>query len=154
MAAPKNNQFWRLATNPAGAPKRFDSPQELWGKCCEYFQWVEENPLIEAETVKFQGEATLTEVPKMRAMTTGALCVFLGIAVKTWNNYRNKDNYKEFLPVVIQVEEIIRAQKFEGAAADLLNANIIAREIGLADKQNINIADVTRIKVNRSQADE
>ena len=32
-------------------------------------------------------------------------------------------------------EEIIYNQKFTGAAADLLNPNIIARELGLADKQ-------------------
>jgi hypothetical protein len=34
------------------------------------------------------------------------------------------------------VEEIIRTQKFEGASADLLNPNIIARDLGLADKQD------------------
>ncbi|WP_290688531.1 terminase small subunit [Haematobacter sp. UBA3484] len=36
--------------------------------------------------------------------------------------------------VITRVEQIIRTQKFEGAAADLLNPNIIARELGLADK--------------------
>ena len=35
------------------------------------------------------------------------------------------------------MEEIIRQQKFEGAAANLLNANIIARDLGLADKAEI-----------------
>lgn len=33
------------------------------------------------------------------------------------------------------MEEIIRTQKFEGASADLLNPNIIARDLGLAEKQ-------------------
>ncbi|MFH2012475.1 MAG: terminase small subunit [Pseudomonadota bacterium] len=129
-----NNQFWRLATNPAGIPKIFKSPQELWERCCGYFEWVEDHPLMAAETVKFQGVATLTELPKLRAMTIGALSVFLGIDVKTWNNYRNKESYKEFFPIVTQVEEIIRAQKFEGAAAEMFNPNIIAREIGLSEK--------------------
>ncbi|MDC9826565.1 terminase small subunit, partial [Devosia sp. ZB163] len=36
-----------------------------------------------------------------------------------------------------RVDEIIRAQKFEGAAAGLLNPNIIARDLGLADKQEL-----------------
>ena len=37
-------------------------------------------------------------------------------------------------PAVIEkIESIIRSQKFEGAAADLLNANIIARDLGLKD---------------------
>ena len=38
------------------------------------------------------------------------------------------------LGVIREAEEIIRRQKFEGASADLLNANIIARDLGLADK--------------------
>ena len=32
------------------------------------------------------------------------------------------------------MEQIIRTQKFEGAAAELLNPNIIARDLGLADR--------------------
>ena len=34
-------------------------------------------------------------------------------------------------------------QKFAGAAADLLNANIIARDLGLADKQDLTNSDGT-----------
>ena len=47
------------------------------------------------------------------------------------SNYKNNP---DFLGVVKEVEEIIYNQKFTGAAADLLNSNIIARELGLADK--------------------
>lgn len=36
-----------------------------------------------------------------------------------------------------EAEEIIRRQKFEGAAADLFNPNIIARDLGLADKSEL-----------------
>ncbi|MBC8318455.1 MAG: hypothetical protein H8E41_11160 [Desulfobulbaceae bacterium] len=56
--------------------------------------------------------------------------------------------------MVHEAEQVIRDQKFTGAAADLLNANIIARVFGLADKQDIQVKDVTKIKVKRSQADE
>ena len=67
----------------------------------------------------------------MRAMTIGGLCIFLDIWQNTWTNYRESN---DFLRVTDQVEEIIRNQKFSGAAADLLNANIIARDLGLSDK--------------------
>ena len=33
------------------------------------------------------------------------------------------------------IDSIIRTQKFEGAAADLFNANIISRDLGLVDRQ-------------------
>ena len=41
------------------------------------------------------------------------------------------------------MKQIIKTQKFEGAAAELLNANIIARDLGLADKKELG-GDPTR----------
>ena len=43
--------------------------------------------------------------------------------------------------------EIIRTQKFAGAAADLLNANIIARDLGLADKNEVTGKDGGPVEV-------
>lgn len=85
------------------------------------------------ELVKYQGDAEQVEVPKMRAMTISGLCRFLDIDQTTWGEYRKKP---DFSPVVTRVEEIIRDQKFVGAAADLLNPNIIARDLGLRDGLN------------------
>ena len=41
------------------------------------------------------------------------------------------------MTVIDDIEKIIYRQKFEGAAAGLLNANIIARDLGLRDKQDV-----------------
>ena len=74
----------------------------------------------------------------MRAMTLSSLCIFLDIAFQTWQNYKERQG---FLEIVSRVEEIIRTQKFQGAAADLLNPNIIARDLGLSEKQEVTGAD-------------
>lgn len=74
----------------------------------------------------------------MRAMTIDGLCLFLDIDVKTWANWRSQE---DFIPVVARAESVIKSQKFAGAAADLLNANIIARDLGLADKQDHTSSD-------------
>lgn len=131
MAAPKGNRFWE-ARSSHGRKPIFGTPEQLWEACCEYFQWVEDNPLWEDRLVTFQGHATHEPVAKMRAMTIEGLCVFLDIARRTWDGYRERE---DFVPVVTRVEEVIRQQKFSGAAADLLNPNIIARDLGLSDKQ-------------------
>jgi len=68
----------------------------------------------------------------MRAMTITGLCTFLDIEPVTWYEYGKREG---FTKIVTQAERIIRDQKFAGAAADLLNANIIARDLGLSDKQ-------------------
>lgn len=130
MAPPKGNKFW-MARTKHGRDRLFESPEKLWDACCEYFEWVDENPLYEDKLVTFQGEANHEPVAKMRAMTIGGLCLFLGIHRGTWNEWRKVNDLSE---VIAQAEEVIYAQKFAGAAADLLNANIISRELGLSDK--------------------
>jgi len=133
MAAPKGNQFWKARSSHGRNPK-FASPEQLWDACEQYFQWVEDNPLMASELVKYQGKAKVKQTPRMRAMTIGGLCIFLDIAESTWDQYRMKDG---FSGVTTRAEKIIYAQKFQGAAADLLNANIIARDLALADRQEL-----------------
>ncbi|TIW62985.1 MAG: DNA-packaging protein [Mesorhizobium sp.] len=133
MPAPVGNRFWEQRSTHGRAPI-FATPDELFAACCEYFQWVEDNPLYEAKPFAYQGAVTITEVAKMRAMTIGGLCIFLDIARRTWDGYSERE---DFVPITMRVEEIIRAQKFAGAAADLLNPNIIARDLGLSDKQDV-----------------
>ena len=131
MAAPKGNKFWE-ARSSHGANPKFEHAEDLWDACLEYFHWVHDNPLKEAKVAQKKGMPTVIELSKMRAMTIGGLCVFLGVVEETWRDWRA--NRKDLSAVITRVEQIIRAQKFEGAAAELLNPNIIARDLGLADR--------------------
>ena len=129
MSAPKGNRFWE-ARSSAGANPTFESPEQLWKMCTEYFEWVEANPLWENKATQYQGLPVDIPVAKMRAMTIHGLCLFLGITRQTWINYRNN---QAFFEVVTQVDDVLYTQKFSGAAADLLNSNIIARDLGLKE---------------------
>jgi len=131
MAAPKGNRFWE-ARSSHGRKPIFGKPEDLWDACAQYFVWVEDNPLWEAKLTSYQGENKIEKLPKMRAMTVGGLCIFLDINRKTWADYAKRE---DFIPVCMRAEEIIRDQKFSGAAAELLNPSIIARDLGLADKR-------------------
>lgn len=126
------NQFWK-ARAKHGRDKIFSTPECLWASCVEYFQWVEDNPLLEQKIFHANGQITKDTVSKMRAMTLTGLRLFLDIDHKTWLNYKELD---DFFPVITRAEEIIYEQKFTGAAADMLNPNIIARDLGLADKKD------------------
>ena len=123
-------KFWDARSSHGRKPIFADSEQ-LRSACLEYFEWVENNPLYETKVFHSQGSITTTEVPKMRAMTLDGLYSFLDISHTTWQNYREKE---EFIAIIAEIESKIRQQKFAGAAADLLNANIIARDLGLSDK--------------------
>lgn len=133
MAAPKGNQFWK-ARSSHGRKPIFASPDDLWDACEEYFQWVEDNPLYESKAFAYQGVVTQEAVPKMRAMTIDGLCLFLDISDECWRKYRERE---DFIGVVTRAEKVIYSQKFSGAAADLLNANIIARDLGLKEKHEL-----------------
>lgn len=137
MAAPPGNKFW-LQRSSHGRKPIFASPDDLWSAACEYFEWVEENPLMETKLFSYEGEVIEGEIPKMRAMTIQALCFFIGISRQGWSEYKAKDDFSD---IVEQVEAVIFAQKFEGASGGFLNSSIIARELGLADKQDHTSSD-------------
>lgn len=145
MAAPKGNRFWEARSSHGRNPK-FESPEALWTACCEYFEWVEQNPLWEMKAFAYQGEVTQEPIAKMRAMTIGGMCIFLDITRQTWGTFRQMEGFSD---VTTRAEEIIYDQKFSGAAADLLNANIIARELGL--KEQSQVEDVTPDKGDRDK---
>jgi hypothetical protein len=133
MAAPKGNSFWE-ARSSHGRKPIFASPDELWDACVEYFEWVEANPLWEDNIISFRGAATHVPVAKLRPMTLEGLYIFLDISHACWQNWREHTD-EDFVAVVTRVEQIIRTQKFSGAVADLMNPNIIARDLGLADRK-------------------
>jgi hypothetical protein len=103
----------------------------LEASCYEYFEACDKQPL-KKQNVFSNGRKMTTNL--MRAFTLKGLFIFLDINRKTWENYKANE---DFIAIIERIEDIIYTQKFEGAAAGLLKENIIARELGLADKNNI-----------------
>jgi hypothetical protein len=134
------NRWWEARSSHGRNPK-FETADQLLDACLQYFEWNEDNPLYKDQLVTFQGSATHEPVAQMRAMTLHGLCMFIGVARSTWDEWRT--SRPDFSDVLAQVEDAIFRQKFEGAAADLLNAGIIARELGLADKKDVVSSDGT-----------
>lgn len=140
MAAPEGNQFWKRRTKH-GRDKLFESPEILWEAACEYFEWCEDNPLME---VDYRGkDAEEVHIPKMRAFTWSGLELYLDI--QSLRDYKTNPTYKDFSQVISQIEKVMFTQKFEGAAAGFLHANLISRDLGLADKKEID-KKTTKVK--------
>jgi hypothetical protein len=135
MGAPIGNEYYKVRLKD-GKDKQYETPQKLLDACNEYFQWCIENPLVEEQANVYQGTVRKFTLSKLRAFTVHGLCNFLDISTTTWSNYRNH-NGKEYLTVVSRVDQMLYDQKFTGAAANLLNSNIIARDLGLQDKKVI-----------------
>jgi len=132
--APKYNKYWKFREKH-GRDFKY-SPDILWDEAEKYFEWVTSNPLMEEKQFAFQGKVTTHNAPKMSAMTITGFCLFADITLQTLENYKAN---KDFIDIVTRIENIIKTQKFEGAAAELLNSNIIARDLGLTDNSKLNI---------------
>ena len=133
MAAPIGNQYWKLA-HDWKKPRKYE-PDKLLDNAIEYAIWCEDNPLFE---LKVFGTGIKMEVPKMRAMTIQGFCLFANMTTKTFYEYEKEQAYCD---IISRVRDLIYSQKFEGAAADLLNANIIARDLGLREHNELTGAD-------------
>lgn len=138
--APVGNRFWELRAKH-GRDRLFADPKQLWKAAVGYFTWCENNPLYE---VDFRGkDATEVAIPKMRAFTMSGLCLYLDCGSKYFYDFkkaldgRNDEISRDFSNIVDKIIETIYTQKFTGAAAGFLNPNIIARDLGLTDKQEI-----------------
>lgn len=132
MPAPKGNQFWKQRSKH-GTNRLFTDPSALWESATEYFEWCDQNPL---PSIEFNGkDAVECIVPKMRAYTYSGLCVYLDCDDETFHGVRE---LKDFVAIYTRICKIIYTQKFEGAASGLLNASIIARDLGLIDKSENN----------------
>ncbi len=141
MAAPKGNKYWQLRKSFKGNPPRY-TPAKLWSKFIEYCEWVDSNPFRESvlvqkgiKTENSQGVPETkysTELPKMRPYTLSGFYVFANLNRMTFYGYEKDEAYSA---ITTRIRDIIYTQKFEGASSGFFNPNIIARDLGLADKQ-------------------
>lgn len=138
MAAPKGNKFWELRSKH-GRDKLFKTPELMWEAACEYFAYIQDNPLEQEEIVKYKDYYEKVPVSKMRPFTLTGLCLYLDCSGSYFRTFKSelKEKDKDFLTVITRIEDIIYNQKFEGASSGFFNANIIARDLGLMDKTDI-----------------
>lgn len=134
------NQLWKHAARLGLKKQKYLTAEEMFEAVCGYFNWLENNPLMEAKAFSYEGDVTIEELPKMRAATIKGMCVYLGISSDAWREWRNPQDVKfrpELRDVMVWAENCIHEQKFTGAAAGLLNAALVMRDLGLVDKSQL-----------------
>lgn len=131
MGAPKGNEFWKFADPfKIGRPNKYKTPEELWLHAKQYFDWVDNNPILKTD---FKGkDSEMVQYDLQRPYTWQGLYVFL--CVKDLEHYKTKNEFSEILT---HIGNIIYSQKFDGAAVGIFNHAIIARDLGLVDKSDV-----------------
>ena len=128
MSAPEKNQFWKLRSKH-GRELIFSSPTILWEACCEYFEATDARKW---KRVEIHGKDPVEfKIDVETPYTWTGLYLFLDISHQTWVDYEKREGFVE---TTARVRNIIYTQKFEGAAVGAFNANLIAKDLGLADR--------------------
>lgn len=136
MAAPAGNKFWQNRSKH-GRDKLFATPELLWNAAEEYFQWCDDNPWHKSEAIK-SGELAgkIIEIPTKRPYTITGFLLYINASKNFWEEFKLA-NHQDFLGIIEEIENVIYTQKFEGAAVGAFNANIIARDLGLKEKSEV-----------------
>jgi hypothetical protein len=140
MAAKKGNAYHKLASaEDLGRPVVFGSAQEILDKAQLYIKWTIKNPLKEQKVFapsaySEMNEPTVASFDKMRALTIEGFASHGHFGVRTFHDYGEKEDFSH---IVEYIKNYFHAYNVEGAAADLLNANIIARKEGLKDAKEL-----------------
>ena len=139
--------IWQIV-DPGGRPVAYH-PEQLWAKACEYFEWAKASPLMEE---KHFGTGLSRKLKHPKPFTKQGLCVFLGISPRTFDTYALRSEYQPFTETI---RSIMFDQKFSAAAAGLMNASIIARELGLAERvvQVPDVQDMTDEQIEQRTAE-
>ena len=148
MPAPDQHTKWG---NPTQHTEY--TPQQLWDKACQYFDWCDQNPWIKMQPKKgsttipanFEGDTTellqllgpTIAVPTTRPYTLDGLCNYLDINRQDFDTYATKPCNKAYFDICTRVNQIINTQQFEGAMVGTFNASIVMRKLGLSDKKEL-----------------
>lgn len=135
MAAPKGNQFWNLRCKH-GRDKLFAAPELLWEAACDYFQWCDDNPWKAVKTKKKGKSSEKEESVTQRPYTLSGFLSYCGVNAGYWSDFKQSKGFEDFSEIVSRIENVIETQQLEGAIVGAFNPNIIARKLGLAEKQD------------------
>jgi len=156
----KGNNFWKLRES-SGRKPLFSHPSELWNLAQEYFEYAFKRTWDKQEWVGKDGIEVSRKM--LLPFSKEAMCNYIGITVHSFNNYKQKkgkhlqehetnennisntneigiieaQNEIDFFHICTRIEQIIFQQQYEGATVGVYNANIVARKLGLTDKQDI-----------------
>lgn len=154
MAAPKGNQYYKLAKEALGRPRTIPTAEEFAERFLEYVAWSEDNPILAKRASRREGgttvngtakdpETRLDSESKRRPLSMYGFCAFLGVSRK-WFEMRLKmleekgdgrtEEEEDYFTAMSRAKSIIEMQQYDGASVGDFNATLTMRALGLGDK--------------------
>lgn len=131
------NEIWKLSPR-RGPDPIYSDPADLWEDCLSFFADLEERPIMAQKVVSAGGVTDVVEYELPRAPTIQRLCIYLGISRETWRAWGDSSALSD---VVARVNDMLSAEKIEGALVKVYDPHLVSRIEGLSDKQEVTNPD-------------
>lgn len=119
-------------------PKPKYTVKALMNKFIKYIEWARDHPLKEDKVMVADKQIQHVDVKKILMVSVDSFCLFANISKANFYRYMSGEHGKgRYIEACTSIVDSINQIRSGHAAADLLNANYIARLQGLADNQNI-----------------
>lgn len=140
--------------NKVGRPRRVKTPKQLEQIFADYVKDREKREIVSMETETGSvGESDINKVKTKRKqfpLSIEDFCVYLGVGRVWWNQLP-----EEFSRVKERIYNYIFNHQLRGAISGEFNPNIVARQLGLADKKEVATSgDGLTIVVNNKEEKE
>jgi hypothetical protein len=129
-----------------GRPRIYNDIDALNTAVMNYFLWVDEHPMYKYDYRVVDKELCEVSLPLKRPYSVRGLVQYLGTSHDYFDKIIKGDirppsniPHEEFVGYWNTIKGMIWQQKFDGAAVGFFNANLIARDLGLADKTEIEV---------------
>lgn len=122
----------------AGIGQRvYKDPMDLWEDAKDYFTWCEKNPHKEVKLcARRSGRPYRETIEHPRAFTAAGLAAFCGFSSSQFKKWLSDEDCLCH-EVAVKIQDIMFEQKFTNAAVGLMNAGLVSRDLGLADKREV-----------------
>lgn len=119
------------------------TPETVFNLAVKYFSWAEDQAIKAIETASFQGVVTENLVHKPRIFTLNGFCLYCGVTASSIQSWRASPGFSE---VMAFVDSVIHEQKYQLAAANIINAGFVGKEIGIDKPAEVNVSSVVNDK--------
>lgn len=151
MAAPLNNDFWKIAykNGNIGRKSKFQEPEDLIAVFNEWLEVMKDKKWVKQDFIK-SGERAgeIVELEIQTPLTLQGFCLFAGVNTTYFYDFidglktmKDREKANEFSKIITHIRETITEQKLQGAMVGAFNPMIVARIEGLKEKQDITSGD-------------
>lgn len=148
----KGPEYWKeLKAKGWSKPKAIETPEKMWELFLEYVADVDDNPAtkeeqarggklkIDLDSVEINDKVVFKVQRPYSWVGFEAFLALKGVICSNLSEYKSnrKGGYEAYSEVVACIDKIMYNQKFEGATMGHFNANLIARDLGLAEKREV-----------------